>query len=103
MGALGLSTTRANTKTSICAGLARSSERAQAFLVAPEVRTSWVRTGLRPAVSDCRSGGYLECALDLAGPLRARQSALLLGRLTLLKDVAWSLTALCRSITLDRL
>src|ERR1017187_8632145 len=44
MGALWVSTTRANTSTSTVAAFARSSARAQASAVAPEVRTSSIRT-----------------------------------------------------------
>src|SRR5712664_620973 len=43
MGALWVSTTRANTSTSTEAALARNSARAQASTVAPEVRTSSIR------------------------------------------------------------
>src|SRR6267154_1590272 len=48
MGALWVSTTRANTRTSTDAALARNSARAQASAVAPEVRTSSIRTTRRP-------------------------------------------------------
>src|SRR5260370_41943808 len=48
MGALWVSTTRANTSTSTCAALARKSARAQASTVAPEVRTSSISTTRRP-------------------------------------------------------
>src|SRR5712671_7320612 len=48
MGALWVSTTRANTSTSTEAALARNSARAQASTVAPEVRTSSTRTTRRP-------------------------------------------------------
>ena len=80
MGALWVSTTRANTSTSTEAALARSSARAQASTVAPEVRTSSIRTTRRPWISDCAVGGDLECALHVAGALRPRQADLLLGR-----------------------
>src|ERR1700730_15270772 len=53
MGALWVSTTRANTSTSTEAALARKSARAQASTVAPEVRTSSIRITRRPAISDC--------------------------------------------------
>src|ERR1700686_5095176 len=48
MGALWVSTTRANTSTSTVAALARKSARAQASTVAPEVRTSSISTTRRP-------------------------------------------------------
>src|ERR1043166_1509823 len=56
MGALWVSTTRANTSTSTCAALARSSARAQASVVAPEVNTSSTSTTRRPWISAMRSG-----------------------------------------------
>src|SRR5262249_23243521 len=80
MGALGPSTTRANTSTSTCAAWARSSARAQAASGAPEVRTLSISTRRRPAISPPRVRGYLECALHIARPLRPRKSDLLLGR-----------------------
>ena len=80
MGARWLSTTRANTSTSTCAALARSSARAQASVVAPEVRTSSIRTTRRPCDIGAAFGGDLEGALHIAGALRPRQPDLLLGR-----------------------
>src|ERR1700737_4140308 len=48
MGGLWVSTTRANTSTSTETALARKSARAQASTVAPEVKTSSIRTTRRP-------------------------------------------------------
>src|SRR5689334_5227697 len=48
MGALWVSTTRANTTTSTDAALARNSALAQASTVAPDVSTSSIRTTRRP-------------------------------------------------------
>ena len=80
MGALWVSTTRANTSTSTGAALARNSARAQASTVAPEVRTSSTSTTRRPSISVLPVGRDLERALDVAGALRPRQADLLLGR-----------------------
>ena len=80
MGALWVSTTRANTSTSTAAALARNSARAQASTVAPEVRTSSISTTRRPAMSALPVGRDLERALHVAGALRPRQADLLLGR-----------------------
>ena len=57
-----------------------ASARAQASVVAPEVRTSSIRTTRRPWMSALRSGGDLEGALHIAGALRPGQPDLLLGR-----------------------
>ncbi len=65
MGGLWVSTTRANTSTSTEAALARSSARAQASTVAPEVRTSSIRTTRRPWTSDCRSAATLNAPCTL--------------------------------------
>ena len=75
-----VSTTRANTSTSTCAALARNKARAQASVVAPEVRTSSIRTTRRPWMSARAVGGDLEGALHIAGALRPRQPDLLFGR-----------------------
>src|SRR4051794_30705183 len=48
MGALWGSTTRANTSTSTCAARARNNARAQASVVAPQVKTSSTSTTRRP-------------------------------------------------------
>src|SRR6202023_341507 len=65
MGALWVSTTRANTSTSTDAALARNSARAQASTVAPEVRTSSIRTTRRPVISDCLSAATLNAPCTL--------------------------------------
>ncbi len=75
-----MSTTRANTSTSTCAALARSSARAQASVVAPEVRTSSIRMTRRPWISALRSAATLKAPWTLAGALRPGQPDLLLGR-----------------------
>ena len=80
MVALWASTTRANTSTSTEAALARSSARAQASTVAPEVRTSSTRTTRRPSNPVLPVGRDLERALYVAGALRPGQADLLLGR-----------------------
>ena len=79
MGALWVSTTRANTSTSTCAALARSSARAQASMVAPEVRTSSTSTTRRPAISWAFSGKTLNAPCTLAARCGSRQSDLLQG------------------------
>ena len=48
--------------------------------VAPEVRTSSIRTTRRPWNVSAAVGGDLECALHIAGALGPRQADLLLGR-----------------------
>src|ERR1700689_2261403 len=65
MGALWVSTTRANTSTSTEAALARNSARAQASTVAPEVRTSSTSTTRRPAMSPARSVATLNAPCTL--------------------------------------
>ena len=65
MGARWVSTTRANTSTSTCAALARNSARAQASAVAPEVRTSSIRTTRRPWISALRSAATLNAPCTL--------------------------------------
>ena len=80
MGALWVSTTRANTSTSTDAALARKSARAQASTVAPEVRTSSTSTRRRPCNFRSPVIGDLERALHVAGALRSGQADLLLGR-----------------------
>ncbi len=55
MGALGVSTTRANTSTSTCDAFALKSARAQASSVAPVVRTSSTSTIRRPWTCDFAS------------------------------------------------
>ena len=65
MGAWWLSTTRANTSTSTCAALARNNARAQASIVAPEVRTSSIRMTRRPAISALRSAATLNAPCTL--------------------------------------
>ena len=65
MGALWVSTTRANTSTSTCAALARSSARAQASAVAPEVSTSSISTTRRPWISWALSGATLNAPCTL--------------------------------------
>src|SRR5450755_3254816 len=99
MGALWVSTTRANTSTSTEAALARSSARAQASVVAPEVRTSSTGTTRRPAISDGRASATLKapcillarCGLD-------RPICCWVGRTRRSASVATP-TPLCRAIT----
>src|ERR1700739_108826 len=81
MGDLWVSTTRANTSTSTEAALARSNARAQASTVAPEVRTSSIRTTRRVCTRDCRSAETLTapCTL-LARSLRDRPICCWVGR-----------------------
>ena len=79
MGALWVSTTRANTSTSTCAALARNSARAQASDVAPEVSTSSTRTTRRPWMSAVRSGATLKAPCTLAARCGAGQPDLLFG------------------------
>ena len=57
MGARPPTTTRAKTRTSTDAAPPRSSARAQALLVAPEVSTSSTSTSLRPATAALPSAG----------------------------------------------
>ncbi len=75
-----MSTTRANTSTSTEAALARSSARAQASVVAPEVRTSSIRISAAALDLGGSLGRHLERALHVGCALRPRQSDLLLGR-----------------------
>ncbi len=99
MGALWVSTTRANTSTSTDAALARKSARAQASTVAPEVRTSSTSTTRRPAISALRSDATLKapCTL-LARSDRDRPICCWVGRTRRSASEA-SLTPLCRSMT----
>src|SRR5882724_11161368 len=99
MGGLWVSTTRANTSTSTEAALARNSARAQASVVAPEVRTSSIRTTRRPAMSPLRSGATLNapCTL-LARCDRDRPICCWVGRTRRSASDA-TFTPLCRSMT----
>src|ERR1700730_7974398 len=99
MGDLWVSTTRANTSTSTEAALARTSARAQASTVAPEVRTSSIKTTRRPVISDCLSAATLNapCTL-LARWGRDRPICCWVGRTRRSASDA-PLRPLCRSMT----
>jgi hypothetical protein len=75
MGERGPSTTRAKTSTSTWAAFALSSARAQASTVAPEVSASSTQHDVPSRDVALTASGYLKCALHIADPLGARQSA----------------------------
>ncbi len=78
-------TTRANTSTSTCAAPARSSARAQASTVAPEVSTSSTRTSRRPATSALPSAGTRKAPCTFCARSALRQPDLLRRRLDALE------------------
>src|SRR6202165_3092080 len=99
MGALWVSTTRANTSTSTEAALARNSARAQASAVAPEGKASAIRTMRRRCMCDARSAVPLNAPCTLLAPCdRDRPICCWVG-LTRRSASAVTFTPLCRSMT----
>ncbi len=76
MGVQPCVTTRAKTRTSTCSAPARSSTRAQALAVAPEVITSSTRTSRRPAIRGRAASRHAEGALHVVRPLGAAEADL---------------------------
>ena len=85
MGARPAATTRANTSTSTDAAPARSSARAQASTVAPEVSTSSTSTSLRPATSALPSAGTRKAPCTFSRPFGLAEPDLLRRRLDALE------------------